>query len=99
VQHYRLRLDRLEADDVRLSTYGDHRDVRPFQLLCTYSGWLMCGKDRVYRHLPDRVKRQLDFVQDVLRHPSAVAEMPTEMLTIVLLNPGAWFYPDWVHRC
>ena len=28
-----------------------------------------------------------------------VAEMPTEMLAIVLLNPGVWFYPDWVHMC
>ena len=57
VQHYRLQLDRLEVGDVRFSTYGDHREVRPFLLLCNYSGWMMCGKERVYRHLPERVKR------------------------------------------
>jgi len=56
VHHYRLRLDHLEVDDVKFSTYDDHRAVRPFQLMCTYSGWLMCGKERVYRHLPERVK-------------------------------------------
>ena len=65
MHHYRLRLDHLEVDDVKFSTYDDHRAVRPFQLMCTYSGWLMCGKERVYRHLPERVKRQFDFVHDV----------------------------------
>jgi len=57
VQHYCLRMNRLEVDDVSFCTYGDHGEVRPFQLLCTYSGWLMCGKGRVYRHLLERVKR------------------------------------------
>jgi hypothetical protein len=38
VHHYRLLLDRLKVDDVRFCTCGDHREVRPFQLLCTYSG-------------------------------------------------------------
>lgn len=70
MHHCRLRLDRLEVDDVRFSTYSDHREVRPFQLLCTYLGWLMCGKERVYRHLPERVKRQLFYVHDVSRHSS-----------------------------
>ena len=42
VHHYRFCLDRLEVDDVRFSTYGDHRDVHPFQLLCRHGngeGW------------------------------------------------------------
>jgi hypothetical protein len=34
-------------------------------------------KERVYCHLPERVKRQFFFVHDVPRHPSAVAQMPT----------------------
>ena len=86
VHHYRL-----EVEDVRFFTYHDHREVRSFQLMCTYSGWLMCGKERVYRHLLEWVKRQFDFVQDVPRHPSDVAEMPTEMLATVLIDPAAWF--------
>ena len=61
VHYYRLRLDRLEVDDVRFCTYGDHRGVHPFQILCNYSKWLMCGKQRVYCHLPERVKRQFEF--------------------------------------
>ena len=67
MHHYRLWLDRLEVDDVRFCTYGDHRGVRLFQILRTYSGWLMCGNQRVYRHLPERVKRQFEFVQEVMR--------------------------------
>jgi len=59
----------------------------------------VCGKDRVYRHLPERVKRQFEFVQDVPRHLSSVAQMPTQLLTTVLLDAQVWFYPDWVHRC
>jgi len=99
VHHCRLRLDRLEVDDVWFSTYGDHREVRPFQFLCTYSGLLMYGKERVYRHLPERVKRQFSFVQDVPRYPSSVVQVPTQLLTIVLLDTQAWFYPDWEHGC
>jgi len=85
VHHYRLRLDRLEVDDVRFCTYVDHRGVRPFQILRTYSGWLLCGNQRVYRHFPERVKRQFEFVQDVPRHLSSVAQMPPQVLTTVLL--------------
>jgi len=62
VHHYRLLLDRLEVDDVRWHTHEDHKVVHPFQLIVTYSGWLMCRKERVYRHLPERVKRQFAFV-------------------------------------
>ena len=98
-KHYRLLLDRLEVDDVRFCTYGDHREVRPFQLLRTYSGLLMCWQERVYRHLPERVMRQFEFVQDVPRHPSFVAQMPTQLLITVLLDAQVWFYPHWVHRC
>jgi len=99
VHHYRLRLDHLEVDDMRFSTYGVHREMHPFQFLCTYSGWLMCGKERVYRHLPERVKRQFSFVQDVPRHPSSIVQVPTQLLTIVLLDTQAWFYLDWEHGC
>jgi len=59
----------------------------------------MCGKQSVYRHLPERIKRKYEFVQDVPRHPSSVAQMPTLVLTTVLSDAQAWFYPNWVHRC
>ncbi|XP_024642097.1 uncharacterized protein [Medicago truncatula] len=99
VHHYRLLLDRLEVDDVRFSTYGDHREIHPFQLIVTYSEWLMCGKERVYRHLPEWVKRHLFYVHDVPRHPSSVAQMPTHSLTTVLQNAQAWFFTAWGDAC
>ena len=95
MHHYCLLLDRLEMDDVRWHTYEDHREIRPFQLIVTYSGWLMCGNERVYRHLPERVKRQFAFVHDIPRHPSDVAEMPHELLATLLLDLVVWYYPDW----
>jgi len=87
------------VDDVRWSTYDDHRDMRPFQLIVSYSGWMMCGKERVYRHLPERVKRQFDFIQDVPRHTSNVSEMPKEILATLLIDPSPWFYIDWGQKC
>jgi hypothetical protein len=59
----------------------------------------MCGKERVYRHLPERVKRQFSFVQDVPRHPSAVPPVPTQMLTTVLMDARPWLVPAWVDGC
>jgi len=53
----------------------------------------------VYRHLLERVKRQFEFVLDVPRHLSFVSQMPTQLLTTVLLDAQAWFYPDWRQRC
>jgi len=55
----------------------------------------MCRKERVYRHLPERVKRQFAFVQDIPRYPSNVAEMPKD----VLIDPVEWFYPNWRQMC
>jgi hypothetical protein len=60
----------------------------------------MCGKERVYRHLPERVKRQFSFVQDIPRHPSDVPQVPTtQLLTTVLMNAQAWLVTDWGDGC
>ena len=99
MHHYRSRLDCLEVDDVRWHTYEDHRAVHPFQLIVTFSGWLMSGKERVYRQLPERVKRQFAFVHDVPRHPPTDPKMPKEVLPTLIIDPSLWYYPNWVHRC
>ena len=59
----------------------------------------MCGSEMVYRHLPERVKRQFGFIQNIPRDPSDVPEMPKEMLTTLLIDPSPWFYTDWGQRC
>jgi hypothetical protein len=99
VHHYRRLLDRLEVDDMKWFTYDDHRAMHPFQIFSTYSGWLMRGKEMVYRHLPERVKRQFGFVQDVPRHLSDVPEIPKEILATMLIDPCLWFYTSWGKRC
>ncbi|AET01313.1 hypothetical protein MTR_8g011090 [Medicago truncatula] len=93
VHHYRSRLDRLEVYDMKWSTYDDHRAVHPFQLINTYSGWLIRGKGWcavIYLGL----KRQFGFVQDIPIHPLDVPEIPKEMLATVLKDPRLWFYSD-----
>jgi hypothetical protein len=59
----------------------------------------MCRKERGYSHLPEWVKRQFGFIQDIPRHPLDVHEMPKEMMATLLIDPVAGFYPDWRQRC
>jgi len=59
----------------------------------------MCGKERVYRHLPERVKRQLSIVQDVPKHPLDVPQVPTQLLTTVLMDAQAWLFTTWGDAC
>jgi len=51
-----------------MAPYGDHRQARPFDRVCLYSGWLRCG-DCMVRYLPERVLRQFGRVQTIPRHP------------------------------
>ena len=45
----------------------------------------MCGVDKVYRHLPERVRRLYKYVQNVPRHLTDVVELrPTHIVQ-------AWF--------
>ncbi|RHN55957.1 hypothetical protein MtrunA17_Chr5g0424091 [Medicago truncatula] len=41
--------------------YESRRDLMPFRDICWYSGWIMTDKDRMCRHLPERVLRQYDY--------------------------------------
>jgi len=49
----------------------------------------------VYRHLPERVKRQLSFVHDVPIHSSSVVQVPTQLLTTVLMDAQVWLFTAW----
>lgn len=62
-----------------------------------YSGWIMCGDRRVYRHLPERVLRQYGYVQSVPRPPSDVAELtPAEIVqAFVDFRPRTLKAADW----
>ena len=72
---YRSLLDRLGFDDVTWRPYEEHMEIQDFEEIFWYSGWIICGVDKVYHHLPKRVKRQYGYVQDVPRHPTYVVQM------------------------
>jgi hypothetical protein len=55
---YHSLLDRLGFDDVIWRPYEKHREILDFEEIFWYLGWIMCGVENVYRHLPKRVRRQ-----------------------------------------
>jgi len=57
-EHFRGLLDSMEHCHVTWRPYERRRDVTPFQDMCWYSGWIMVGKQKMVRHLPERVLRQ-----------------------------------------
>ena len=59
---YRSLLYRIQFDDVCWRSYEEHREIQGFEESFWYSGWVMCGVVRVYRHLPDKVLWQYGYV-------------------------------------
>jgi len=62
----------MEHCHVTWRPYEHRRDVTPFQDMCWYSGWIMAGKQKMVRHLPERVVRQYGYVQKVPRPPTTI---------------------------
>jgi len=52
----------------------------------------------VYRHLPERVKRQYGYIQEILRHMSDVPEILVDMVVNVFRDPRLWCFTDWGQR-
>ena len=57
----------------------------------------MCGLEKVYRHLPERVRRQYKYVHNVPRHPTDVVELrPTQIVqAFVDFRIHTIKEPDW----
>jgi len=72
---YRALLDNLQFDNVRWRPDEEHREIQGFEEIFWYSGWIMCGVVRVYRHFPERVLGQYGYVQRVPRHPTDVVDL------------------------
>ena len=54
---YRALLDKVGFDDVTWRSYKEHMEIQDFEEIFWYSGWIMGGVDKVYRHFPERVRR------------------------------------------
>ncbi|XP_050876949.1 uncharacterized protein LOC127080681 [Lathyrus oleraceus] len=54
---------------MHFSSYVDHRETRPFDDIVLYSRWLACGSYITACHLLERVIRQFDYTQTILKHP------------------------------
>ena len=67
---YRTYLDDLGVDKCIWNPYVDHRELYPLLEVAWYRGWIMCGRGRMARHLPDWVLRQYRHVQKIPRHPT-----------------------------
>ncbi|GAU51789.1 hypothetical protein TSUD_415750, partial [Trifolium subterraneum] len=89
----RTSLDRMEVDEVTFCPYEDHRQMRPFQDISWYSGWIMCGSAMICPHLPELFIQDAfddylteNYVTEEMRGPRAEHGYETE--------PGyiAWFY-------
>ncbi|XP_006586538.2 protein MAIN-LIKE 1-like [Glycine max] len=61
---YRRRLDALSVNDVCWMPYGEHRRVRAFDLISSYTSQLRWGQIVVYVR-PERVLRQFGYLQTV----------------------------------
>ena len=89
--------DCIQFDDVCWRPYEEHMEIQGFEEVFWYSGWIMCGVRRVYRHLPERVLRQYGYVQWVPRHPTDVVELlpPQIVQAFVDFRTHTLKEPDW----
>ena len=88
VGYFKLGIDSMDHSHVTWRSYEHQQDVTPFQDVCWYSGWIMADKDRMVRHLSERVLRQYDHVQTVPRHPTTIEPLePTQVVTTFLEFP------------
>jgi len=94
---YRSLLDRIQFNEVCCRLYEEHREIQGFEEVFWYSGWIMCGVRRVYRHLSERVLRQYGYVQRVPRHPTDVVELspPQIVQAFVDFRTHTLKEPDW----
>lgn len=73
LESFKVYLDRLVAKDMHFNSYVDHRETRPFDEIVIYSRWLACESRLTAPHFLERVMRQFDYTQIILKHPIVFA--------------------------
>jgi len=59
--NYIILLDKLDLSGVVMASYGEHCQVRPFERVSLFTGWLRYG-DRQVRYMPEQVLCQFGRV-------------------------------------
>jgi len=83
--HYRSLLDLMEHHNVIWRSNESRWDVTPFHDICWYSGWIMASKDKMCRHLPERVLRHYDYAHTI----------PDLLRWLGILRHQIWLWPSW----
>ena len=84
--HFIGLLDSMEHCHVTWRPYKHRRDVTPFQDMCWYFRWIMAEKQKMVRHLPERVLRQYGYVQTVPRPPTTIMPLSPADVAIAFLE-------------
>ncbi|RHN77039.1 hypothetical protein MtrunA17_Chr1g0150421 [Medicago truncatula] len=84
--HHSDANDSLEHSHVIWRPYERRRDMAPFQDIFWYSGWIMAGRDRMVRHLPERVLRQYMYVQTGPRAPTDIGPLVPEEVAMTFME-------------
>jgi len=67
-------------------SYKEHRDIQDFEEIFWYSGWIMSSIEKVYHHLPERVKWQYEYVHDIPIPPTDVVQMQNSLIVQVFID-------------
>ena len=84
--HYKDAIDSLDHSHVIWRPYERQRHITPFQDICWCSGWIMAGKDRRVRHLPERVLRQYGYVKTIPKPPSDIGRLAVDDVVMAFLE-------------
>lgn len=68
IESFIMYLNRLVIEDMHFNNYVDHREMRPFDEILLYYGWLACGSFLIFPHLPECIMQQFSYTQTIHRH-------------------------------
>jgi len=79
-------IDSLDHSHVIWRPYERRGHITPFQDICWYSEWIMAGKGRRVRHLPEQVLRQYRYVQTRPRPPRGIQPFAADDVAMAFME-------------
>lgn len=84
--HFRGLMDLTEHRHIIWRPYEHIRDMTPFRDVCWYSGWIMAEKQKIVRHLPEKVTRQYNYVQTIHRPSTSIGPLEPVVVATAFLE-------------